>query len=176
MVMLVLALALAGAAAAVIDVVQSPLVPLVGALQCPGILSGVCFPTPGYAFPDVRTPGDCCLACVGDTKCGAWTFIGVNVAVVAKGPCRLKVANNTATPCADGSSGIVRNHTLPPGPPNPGPPHPHPPPPTQPPKPAPPNALSVLFLVVDDLRPEFAAAYGQSHAVTPTSTRSPRRR
>jgi hypothetical protein len=29
------------------------------------------------------TQPKCCLACVGDTKCGAWTFIGVNVAVVA---------------------------------------------------------------------------------------------
>jgi hypothetical protein len=63
MVMLVLALALAGAAAAAIDVVQSPLVPLVGALQCPGILSGVCFPTPGYAFPDVTAnPGGLSLS------------------------------------------------------------------------------------------------------------------
>lgn len=126
---------------------------------CPSTLAGRCFKTPGYRFPSVSTPSDCCQACVSDTHCGAWTYVPAVVEIGGStSACHLKVAAENDTACSTGTSGIVRNHTLPPISPTP---------PSPSPGPAPANALSVLFLVVDDLRPELAAAYGQTHLVTP---------
>lgn len=140
-----------------LSVAATPLSPVHAAAQCPQVLNNTCFRTPGYSFPAASSPAACCDLCVSDVRCGAWTFV--------ERECRLKVAKANDTHCAGGSSGLVRNHTLPPGP-NPPPPAPSPPP-SPPPAPAPLNAKSVLFVVVDDLRPELASAYGQKRLVTP---------
>jgi iduronate 2-sulfatase len=128
---------------------------------------GVCFTgVPGYTRTRAGTPSDCCGACTADAHCASWTWDSA-----VSGGCHLKGAAPNATGRSPGescTSGIVRADPTPgPAPIPPGPPGP----PPAPVKPAPKGALNVMFIVIDDLRPEFNAAYGQKFLVTPNLDR-----
>ena len=145
---------------------------------------GTCFKNPGYNFTTAASAADCCAQChaagPGEIACASWTWLGSH-----SDGCHLKAtlpAPDEIEPCARGASAAVRG-SLPPAPP---------PPPPKPP--APKGAQNVLFMVnppttttttstgrhnqragsccgtqvIDDLRPEFNAAYGQTQLKTPS--------
>ncbi len=132
--------------------------------QCPNIEVGVCFrPAHGTSVnttaikkTTAESAADCCGACLATASCASWTMIGE-----AGENCHLKpgVPTNSERQHQPAcTSGVARDN------PTPLPPQP---PPTPPAPPTPPGALSVLFIVIDDLRPEFNVAYGQTKLVTP---------
>ena len=138
------------------------LVALLGAVgACDATIhDGACFHCKDHApcSPVGSVPGrsvaDCCAACVGSPECNQFTFNG--------GVCYLKArsgAEYAPTPCHNATSG-----SMPPAPP----PAPTPPAPPAPLPPAPPGThrRNVLFIAVDDLRPEIKA-YGAEYMVTP---------
>lgn len=134
--------------------------------SCPKTERGVCYNPPGYRFVAADSAEACCSACSADPACASWTYIGREAD--GQGPCHLKNAapvhpedRRNGSAC---TSGVVRKD---PTPAPPGPPHPPAPAPSPPAPPAPKGALNVLFMVIDDLRPEFNKAYGQTYLKTP---------
>ena len=100
---------------------------------------------------------DCCSACAANKHCDLFTL------QAGTGECYMKASSNPTAPptaCTNGTSG-----RLPPRPPPP----PGPPPPAPTPLPAgkPRSSFkNVLFIAVDDLRPEIGA-YGHKFMHTP---------
>ena len=96
-------------------------------------------------------PSECCSRCAENAECDSWTL------QMPSGICRLKngaiAKPSKENPSKSGTRKLA---------PTPGP--------TQPPTPghvpAPTGAKNVLFIVVDDLRPELGA-YGMDYARTP---------
>jgi hypothetical protein len=132
--------------------------------QCPNVETGICFRpahgssanTTAIAKTHADSADACCAACLADASCASWTMIGEGGE-----NCHLKpgVPQDTERQHAPAcTSGVARSN------PAPQPPQPAPAPAAPP---APPGALSVLFMVIDDLRPEFNVAYGQKKLVTP---------
>jgi hypothetical protein len=99
-----------------------------------------------------QSSAECCAFCASKAHCDSWTL---NLGHASKPVCYAK-HGGTANPGGSSLSGI-RVHSPTPAP-------------TQPPtpgsSPAPASAANVLFIVVDDLRPEIGA-YGIQHARTP---------
>jgi iduronate 2-sulfatase len=102
----------------------------------------------------------CCLFCSETQGCVAWTLSDSKCR--AKGPKALN--NKTQVQCSACTSGFLH---LPPSPSPPTPsPSPPPPPPPGPPAPRPAGQKNVLFVVVDDLRPQLGC-YHQNQTLTP---------
>jgi hypothetical protein len=119
---------------------------------------GVCFSTsPTRATSmhppaiNATTPDECCAACLRDRLCYAWTFNEKHHPT----RCQLKnllYPNSTRSPAC--TSGNVKAAL------------PVSPPPVPPPLPPPSDAKSVLFLIVDDLRPQLGL-FGAALPATP---------
>mgnify|MGYP006084540469 CR=1 FL=1 len=123
------------------------------AAPCTSIDQKTCFRNSGYDLVPGADAAACCALCAADTKCAAWTFITEQLQAPN---CHLKATLPNASEiqhCNDGASSVLRT-PLPTPAPTPAPP-------------APKGAMNVVFIVVDDLRPEFNLAYDQSHLVTP---------
>lgn len=111
----------------------------------------------------VVDPAACCTACASTKGCELWTFEGK--AAVAEGNfnCYLKEIKGVGEPHPSAGAGATSGVMLPAPAPRPAP---SPPAPTPLP-PAPPGGFkNVLFIAVDDLRPEIGA-YGHSYMHTP---------
>ena len=127
----------------------------------------------GYKFPAVTSSDGCCAACAADNVCQSWTFSKGKGeyqvhAAGPSGPCHLKNATAPGQPGKGCSmSGSKTPFPAPTPAPAPAPPTPAPVQPTPAPQPAPAGALNVLFIMIDDLRPEFNQAYWQDLLVTP---------
>ena len=130
---------------------------------CPDVEPQTCFHNaePGFAHLPASTAAACCGLCHGNASCVSWTFIGPG----GKAHCNLKGTAPAVGEKVHGkecTSGVVRGGggpPLPPPRPGPAPPAPKPPAPT--------GSLNVLFMVIDDLRPELNSAYGQTFLHTP---------
>jgi hypothetical protein len=125
-----------------------------------------CVRLPGYDFPKVSTIEDCCAACASDDKCKSWTFAEKVAVTGPTSRCHLKNVTDAGESCKGSSSGSKAPFPAPTPGPNPKKPTPAPQP-TPAPPPAPAGAMNVLFIMVDDLRPEFNKAYHQTRLVTP---------
>lgn len=103
-------------------------------------------------------------ACDAQAGCKAWTLNR------GPGKCYLKayvpLTNHTGE-CVSGICPGCKPSPAPPSPPSPRPPPPPPPSPLPPFPPAPPNAKNVLFIAVDDLRPELGVYGFKHHPPTP---------
>ena len=97
------------------------------------------------------TAPDCCAACAADPRCDAWTLDATAVCRAKQGATPRPSAGSPAV------SGVVARAPTPAPtqPPTPGPP-----------LPPPPAAKNVLFIVVDDLRPNLGC-YGHAFMRTP---------
>lgn len=113
-------------------------------------LNGTCLADwPEYTSINTSSASDCCSACFAAVdRCVGWTFNSNQ-----SPPCHLR-PYSTASPNfkRECTSGIFHQRI---------------PPPPPPPKPAPPNAKNVLFIVVDDLRPNLNVAYNHTFMRTP---------
>ena len=100
---------------------------------------------------------DCCAHCGNTSTCTSFTYW--RIPGDAAYSCRLYSTIGTLVSCdtAGDQSGWI-------GPPAPSPPPPAPPPPPTPP--APKNAKNVLFIGIDDLRPQLGA-YGPCETNNP---------
>lgn len=117
-----------------------------------------CSPLPGYGLhahddlavnTSVASAGACCDLCAVTPTCVAFTLIEHgegNFTCRAKGEAAL--LNTSRAPCAACVSGFLRV------------------PPPPPPTPRPAGLRNILFIVVDDLRPQMSP-YGQAETVTP---------
>ena len=111
--------------------------------------SGAAYPTePAYSNTTAPSPEACCAKCQKDQDCNAWNhklpstncFLFHHIPPVTNhNPKQTSVYGSTPTP------------------PTPAPPAP---------SPAPPNALNVLMIAIDDMRPELQP-YGAQHMHTP---------
>ena len=118
---------------------------------CSTLVEDSCWYNPGphvvATLKGVQTAAECCAACDKNPRCLAFTLnMGDSRTCYLKDGLAIQPHPGNCT-----SGGTIL--------PTP------PPPPTPPPGPAPPNAKSVLFIAIDDLRPELGA-YG-SHVPTP---------
>ena len=123
--------------------------------QCAGKqYPGSCFSCPSSGCQQlarasgVGSPDACCAACAANPKCDLWTLQSHTQMCYLK----TRTGAGPAVPkaCANGTAGAM-------APRSPPPPAPPPPAPTPLP-PAPPGGFkSVLFIMVDDLRPEIGA-------------------
>ena len=151
-----LAAAIAAAAGATCAAALAPV--------CPSQQADTCFKDVGHAFPPVVGAAACRTACVSDhvwyQHCAAWTHMLAATSTVPHGRCHLKQTSTNETRCNGGVSGVVRANPcpLPPGSPSPAPP---------PAPPAPRGAKNILFMVDNDLQPEFNELYGQTVPHTP---------
>ena len=118
----------------------------------------VCFSTTPTLAPTAHsmvasTPDECCSACLEVPKCYSWTFTSSDPEASQR--CELKhilqSGSSTSAACV---SGNVKS------------PLPVAPPPVPPPLPPPSGAHSVLFMVIDDLRPQLGA-YSAPYPKTP---------
>ena len=91
----------------------------------------------------------CCEACDGLPGCVGWT-VNTKLYLNQSGWCFLKAAVTTGSHRATGPQYVASG--LKPSPP---------PPPPAPPVPPPPNAKNILFVPMDDQRPEFAGVFGR---------------
>jgi hypothetical protein len=131
---------------------------------CPDVEPQTCFHNaePGFAHLPASTAAVCCALCQENATCVSWTFIGPG----GDAHCNLKGTAPAAGEKVHGkvcTSGVVKGNPGPPAPPV----GPVPPVPPAPKPPAPEGALNVLFMVIDDLRPELNGAYGQTFLHTP---------
>lgn len=111
-------------------------------------------------------PGGCCSLCAAAAACKLWTFDGKSGTTEGGLNCYLKSKVGGGEPLPSASAGSTSGSMPPAPPPAPTPPAPTPPAPTPLP-PVPPGGFkNVLFIAVDDLRPEIAA-YGHSYMHTP---------
>eukprot|EP00041_Stephanoeca_diplocostata_P022338 m.531580 g.531580 ORF g.531580 m.531580 type:complete len:682 (-) comp22038_c0_seq1:179-2224(-) len=120
-------------------------------------LHRLCLYTPGV-LRSIKTddPAVCCKACDANSACVSWTLNTASGTPTCYLKSYLPIENKSSTTCTSGvRPGAVPSPPIPPSPP--------PVPPLPPFPPAPPNALNVLFIAVDDLRPEIGA-YGYNHA------------
>ena len=118
---------------------------------CSTLVEDSCWYNPGphvvATLKGVQTAAECCAACDKNPRCLAFTLnMGDSRTCYLKDGLAIQPHPGNCT-----SGGTIL--------PTP------PPPPTPPPGPAPPHAKSVLFIAIDDLRPELGA-YG-SHVPTP---------
>eukprot|EP01051_Picozoa_sp_SAG22_P025991 SAG22_NODE_7976_length_694_cov_0.531092_1_plen_199_part_01 len=107
----------------------------------------------------------CCEFCTAAKGCELWTFQGGTNSSASN--CYLKkksAAGSDPLPTACGED--AASGAMPPAPPPSGTPPPPPPAPTPLPAAPPGGFKNVLFIAVDDLRPEIGA-YGHSYMVTP---------
>jgi iduronate 2-sulfatase len=138
-----------------IGVVMIMLAMVEGAPSCTEV-SGQCYHNSNHILATLADPGSagaCCTVCSTTAKCHAYTYW------IPKGSaahsCRLYSTNSTLVGCgATDASGWQASPTAP-----------TPAPPTPTPAPAPAGALNVLFIAIDDLRPQLGV-YGTA-AITP---------
>eukprot|EP00039_Didymoeca_costata_P032396 m.37670 g.37670 ORF g.37670 m.37670 type:complete len:611 (-) comp9338_c0_seq2:59-1891(-) len=116
--------------------------------SCATYLNQTCFRNKGYRLIKAASPGECCTECAEDNTCVSWTFLSGPSSI----NCHLKDTEPNATErqsCENGFAGYGN-------------------PPT--PTPLPPKGtMNVVFIVIDDLRPELGngTAYNQSSVITP---------
>ena len=97
----------------------------------------------------------CCSACSAHAGCTIWLWHDATSSEKKRLVCFLR--RGTPGPLKPGS-GVTSGSSAAPAPP---------PPPFPPIQPAPKGAKNVLWFVVDDLRPQLNASYGQTHMHTP---------
>lgn len=98
-----------------------------------------------------KSVAECCAFCAATTTCTAWTLDGT--VCRAKGPAAAAGSCTVESGCRVACSGCFSGFMGPAPSPPPAPP-------------APKGARNVLFIVVDDLRPQMGP-YGQNQTVTP---------